>query len=305
MRSAPALLPLALLLLLGSIWGGGTSVHKFISVSGIAPMGAVFWQSFGAAITLVLICVLRRTPIGITRRHLAYYVIVGTLGFTLPNINMLIVLREIPAGTMAVILTSAPLLTYLLALSLRLETVVPLRAFGVACGFVGALLLVLPAGSLPAPEVRPFAVLALLTPLAYVVGNLYADRRRPETGDPLTNATGLLLFSTPLLLVLNLAAGTFHPIWVDFGAPEAAMVGYSILSAFAFVLFFTIVRLSGAVYLSQVGYIITVVGLLVGMVTFGERPSPLMYGAIVLIFAGVAMVNARKAPPAPVAQSAQ
>ncbi len=305
MRAGSALLPLALLLLLGSIWGGGTSVHKFISVSGVAPMAAVFWQSFGATVTLLLICAVRRSPVGLTPRHLAYYVIVGSLGFALPNVNMLFVLREIPAGTMAVVLTSAPLLTYLIALAMRYESVVPIRAFGVASGFIGALLLVLPESSLPAPEARPFAVLALFTPATYVIANLYAERRRPQTGDPLTNAAGMLLFSTPFLLVLNLGTGTFHPIWADFGAAEAAMLAYSVLTAGALVLFFAIVRLSGAVYLSQVGYIISVVGLLVGMVTFGERPSPLMYAAVALIFAGVAMVNSRKAPPAPAAQSAQ
>ena len=305
MRPGSPLLPLALLLILGSIWGGGTSVHKFVSISGISPLGAVFWQSCGAAITLLLICAVRRTPIGWSKSHLIYYAVVGSLGFALPNANMLFVLREIPAGTMAVLLTSAPVLTYLIALTLRYETFAALRAVGVAFGFAGALLLVLPSGSLPSPAARPFALLVLFTPFAYVVANLFAERRRPESGDPLTNAAGMLLLSTPLLLVLNLIAGSFHPIWADFGSAETAITGYSILSAMAFILFFTIVRLSGAVYLSQVGYIVTVVGLLVGMATFGERPTPLNYAAIALIFVGVAFVNARKAAPTAAPQSAR
>ncbi len=305
MRSGSALLPLALLLLLGSIWGGGTSVHKFVSVSGIAPLGGVFWQSFGATVVLLLICTVRRTPIGWSRRHIAYYGIVGAFGFALPNANMLFVLREIPAGTMAVILTSAPVMTYLFALAIRTESVVPARAIGVTLGFVGAMVLVLPGGSLPTPDARPFALLALLTPFAYVAANLYAERGRPETGDPLTNAAGMLAFATPLLFVANMAAGTFHPLWADFGAVEAAMLGYSILTALTFFLFFKIIQMSGIVYLSQVGYVVTVVGLGVGMITFGERPTPLNYAAIALIFAGVALVNFGKRTPAAAPQSAR
>ena len=44
-------------------------------------------------------------------------------------------------------------------------------------------------------------------------------------------------------------------------------------SSAAYVLYFQIIRMAGPVYLSQVGYLVVSIGVLAGMLIFGERHS--------------------------------
>jgi len=90
---------------------------------------------------------------------------------------------------------------------------------------------------------------------------------------------------------MALSTGSFHEIWIDFDAPDYVIVGYGMVTVATFVLFYTIVSLAGAVYLAQVGYIVVLSGVGWGALFFGERPSVWLWVAVVLVFAGVALVN--------------
>lgn len=293
-RLAVRVLPIAILLVLGTIWGGGTSINKFISLAGVPPIGAVFWQTFGAGLVLLVISRARGRRLRVSPRHLRYYLIAGLLGIAVPASNMLFVLGRIPAGTMAVIVTLAPMLTYLGAMLTGVEKPSLRRAVGIALGLIGALVLVVPGGGLPAAGILGFLLLAFVTPACYAAGNVYADLRRPTDADSMTLAAGTLLAAAASLLVVAVPSGRFHPLWADFGLVDILIIGYSGLTAVAFLLFFVLLRLAGPVFLSQAAYIITVTGIGWGMLVFGERLSAWIGLAVVLIFAGVTLVNSRR-----------
>lgn len=46
-RPSPGWLPLAMLLLLGTLWGASFSISKIAIQAGVTPLGYAFWQSFG------------------------------------------------------------------------------------------------------------------------------------------------------------------------------------------------------------------------------------------------------------------
>ena len=56
--------------------------------------------------------------------------------------------------------------------------------------------------------------------------------------------------------------------------------------------------MAGAVYLGQVGYLVTLFGVLWGVLFFGETPSAWLWVAVVLVATGVALVNLGKPKPA-------
>jgi len=288
------MLPLVLLLALGSLWGLSPAFTKFLALEGIPPIGAVFWQTLIAGIGLLAMCRIRRVAIGLSRRHLFYYGVMGAAGIALPNSNMVFVLGHIPAGLMSVIIVTAPVITYVVAVAIRLEIIDARRAGGVALGFAGAAVLVLPSGSLPSPEMLPFALLAFITPLAWALTNVYAEAARPHGADPMTLAMGTMFAAAITSLIAALATGSFHPIWRDFGIGDQALIGYGLITILTFFLYFTVVSLSGAVYLAQVGYITTLMGLGWGAWFYGEEPSAWLWLAVVLVFGGVALVNIGK-----------
>lgn len=291
---AVPLLPLILLLALGSLWGLSPAFTKFLALEGIPPIGVVFWQTLIAGTGLLVMCRVRGVAIGLSRRHLVFYGVMGAAGVALPNSNMVFVLGHIPAGLMSVIIVTAPVITYVIAVAIRLEIIDARRAGGVALGFIGAALLVLPKGSLPSPEMLPFALLAFITPLAWALTNVYAEAARPPGADPMTLAMGTMFAAAIASLIAALVSGSFHPIWRDFGIGDQALIGYGLVTIVTFFLYFTVVSLSGAVYLAQVGYITTLMGLGWGAWFYGEEPSAWLWLAVVLVFGGVALVNLGK-----------
>lgn len=285
------LLPIILLLVLGAFWSLGPSATKFGATHGVPPIGLVFWQTFIAGNLLFLICLIWKIPIDFDRRHLKYYAVMGTIGVAFPNSNMVFVMRDLPAGLMSVLIVTAPLITYLIALSVRLERFRLMRAGGVLLGLSGVAVLVLPKGSLPSPELLPLALLAIVTPALWAASNVFAETGRPAKGNNISLAMGTMYVAAATSLLMALSTGSFHEIWIDFDAPDYVIVGYGMVTVATFVLFYTIVSLAGAVYLAQVGYIVVLSGVGWGALFFGERPSVWLWVAVVLVFAGVALVN--------------
>lgn len=290
-RTTHRLLPIGLLVLLGCVWSLGPSATKFAAINGVPPIGMVFWQTFIAGTLLWLICLIWRIPVRLERKYLGYYGVMGFVGVALPNTNMVFVMRDLPAGLMSVLIVTAPLLTYLIALTVRLEHFRWMRAGGVLLGLAGVAVLVLPKGSLPSPDLLPLALLAIVTPALWAASNVFAEVARPKAGNNIALAMGTMYVAAATSLIMALATGSFHDIWVDFDIVDWVIVGYGVVTVATFVLFYTIVTMAGAVYLAQVGYVVTLTGVGWGAWFFGEQPSVWLWVSVVLVFAGVALVN--------------
>ncbi|MDH3737977.1 MAG: DMT family transporter [Alphaproteobacteria bacterium] len=290
-RATTPFLPLILLLALGSLWGLSPAFTKFLALEGIPPIGAVFWQTLIAGCGLLIMCRIRRVAIELDRKYLVYSGVMGAVGIALPNSNMVFVVGHIPAGLMSIIIVTAPVITYVVAVAIRLELVDTRRAAGVFLGLIGVAVLVLPRGSLPSPEMLPFALLAFITPTAWALTNVYAEAARPRGTDAMVLAMGTMFAAAITALVAALATGQFHPIWQDFAIGDQALIVYGLITVGTFFLYFTVVLLAGAVYLAQVGYITVIMGLGWGAWFYGEEPSAWTWLAVVLVFAGLALVN--------------
>jgi drug/metabolite transporter (DMT)-like permease len=267
---------------------------KYVVTSGVPPFGYAFWQTFGGGCVLLIINLARKRPPPGTFRHMLFYVAVGWTGSGIPTANMYLVLSKIPVGLMAIALTTVPLITYGLSLGVRIERFDVLRAAGISAGFIGAMMILLPRGSLPDPAILPFVALAFLTPFSYSISGVYASVRRPADVDSLHVACGTLLAASMLMLPVSLATGTFYPIWEKLDFVNGLILAHIMTTAFSFFLYFTLLRLAGAVYFSQVTYIITGTAVTLGILFFAETHSTWIWGALVVIVAGVALVNLRQ-----------
>lgn len=291
---AQQLLPILMLLALGALWGANPTFSKSLGRQGLSPFGVVFWQTFIAGLILAAICLVRRTPIPLHGKALAYYVFIGGVGTALSYAILVLVVGHLPAGFAAVLVVLSPLLTYLFAVLVRLETIRVLAALGTVVGFLGAALLVVPQGSLPSPAALPYALLALLIPAGYASANVYAEWGRPAGAENVALAAGTMLAAAFAMGVLGLAHGSFHAAWAAPAHTQLLLLAYGATSASAFLLFFAIITRAGAVYLGQVGYLVTLAGIGWGMLIFGERHSHWLWLAVAVIFAGVALVNLGK-----------
>jgi drug/metabolite transporter (DMT)-like permease len=297
MPAGPArLLPLALLVMLGSLWGLGFSLAKIATNGGVAPLAYSFWQSAGAGTVLSIVVLARGTRVRLTPRHLWFYLLMGITGFSIPNVIIVLCVSHLPVGIAAVVVPLSPLFTCAMAFAIGIEGLSPARLGGLALGLLGAALIVLPAGSLPSPDQAPWALLATATPMFYALGNIIAAQLRPRDLDSLTLAAAVHVINAAVLGPVVVLGGFFHPLWPPFPAHELAVMGQIAIASIGSVLFLEIVRMAGPVFLSQAAYIVTVTGILWGMALFGERHGPTVWAAMAAIFAGVVLVQRSAAP---------
>ncbi|MGH6962786.1 MAG: DMT family transporter [Dongiaceae bacterium] len=292
--AGPALLPLGMLLALGVIWGLSFPVAKIAAKYGVPALGYVAWQTLGAGAILLIVCLLRGTPPRLSWKSCRYYAFSGFYGIAFPNVVLQLAIAEMPAGIAAIIVNTTSLLTYGLALAFAMERFRWLHLTGLGCGFAGALLLLLPKASLPTPEMAGWVAFGFITPFSYAIANIFNTRHRPASDGSLAIACGTLFGAACWVVPMALAFDQFHAVGSPLGAGDAAILAQVLISSIAYILVFEVLRLAGAVYFSQVGYIVALTALGWGMLFFGERHSAWIWAAMALIFAGLFLVNRRR-----------
>lgn len=289
------LLPVALLLLMGTLWGLGFSLAKLATNGGVAPFAYSFWQAAGVGAVLSLVVAARRGRVQTAPRFLRFYLLMGLTGFLIPNLIIILCVAHLPVGIAAVVVPLSPIFTCALAFAIGMEGISAARVGGLALGLLGTALIVLPAASLPSPEQAPWALLATATPLFYAIGNIIAARLRPPDIDSLTLAAAVHVINAVILAPVVLLGGFFHPLWPPLAVHDLAILGQTAIGCIGSVLFLELVRRAGPVFISQAGYIVTVTGVLWGMALFGERHGPTVWAAMAAILGGVLLVQ-RGAP---------
>lgn len=291
--SRSSFLPLLILLAAGTGWGLGVSLNKFGSANGIRPIGYLFWLAVGAGLVSFVICVARGKLPRISREHLRYYFLTAATRTASANFILYTVVQHIPAGVMSVILGTAPIFTYALSLSFRMEPFNLARLIGIVVGLIGVVLFVVPRESLPDPSMAWWVAAALGAPILYAIANIIIDRQRPAEGDSITFAAGMLWASAVLVLPVALLMGDFYVLWPPISWAEIALFTHMAISGLAFFGLFELIRIAGPTYASQLTYIVTLTGILFGMLMFGEVHSIWVWAATAFVLGGVALVNAQ------------
>ena len=290
----PLIIPLGMIVALGSLWGLAFSFSKMAANGGGHPVSYTFWQGLGAGLAVAAICRIRGLRVPMNRQYLRYYFTIGLIGIALPNVNLVAAIAHLPAGVMVLTIPFVPLMTYLIAIGLKVERFAWLRFAGVLCGLAGVALIVLPEASLPDPDAAYWFLLALATPLLYAATNVSAAYLRPPDSKSLPLAGGMLLAAATILAPVVFAMDVLYIPKLPGGAAEIGIAGQIVISSIAYLIFFEVLRLAGPVFMSFSGYIVSLTGIGWGVLIFGESHSPWIWGAALLIFTGLALVNLRR-----------
>lgn len=282
---------LSLLILLGFIWGSGYSIARYVMTHGVAPIGYSFWQCLGPAVLLGL---LSWKDLIFDAKHLKFYFLCGLVGLAIPNTNMYYMSSHLPAGLLAVIVNTVPVMIYPLALLAKQEKFNKIRFVGVLSAVVGILCLVIPKAEFShiATTQIGYIFMALLTPFCFAFFTLFINPTRPKDSKPLSLAAGMLMTATLLLTPWVIKTHGFY----DFsgGSINNSLILLEILlSSLGYVLFFTLLKIAGPVYYSLVDGVVAMTGLFWGKVVFKESFGLLSLMAIGLILLGIVLVNLR------------
>jgi len=289
------ILSLSLLLLLGFIWGTGYSIARFALTHGVPSFGYSFWQSVGPAILLSLFAFKQnKSNTKISVPHIRYYLIAGLTGIVIPNTNMYFAAPHLPAGLLAVVVNTVPIIAYPLALLARVELFHWTRLAGVFLALLGLMCLVLPKTSLPSHEMVPWVLSVLLTPFSFAFSAVYIARYRPINTDSTSLAAGTLICSSLFLLPFVFYSHSFYALHFPLTLPDAVILLEIILSSIGYILFFQFIKIAGPVYYSLVDTIVSLTGLMWGYIIFHEKLNQWTATAVLFILFSLILVTKRQ-----------
>ena len=282
---------LPLVVLLGILWGTAFPVIRVGIVAGAPPLFFAAARYALTAIALVLIALVARAGPPRLGNLLPSALFGGLLMIGLYG-GLLYVGEESTSGGLAAVLTaSAPLASALFGYRL-----LPGERFGrwglagLCVGFVGVGLLVLPQLGLPSSGglVGPgFVVVAVL---AFAAGSVLL-RRSSRAAPGLWTLS--LQFAIAGAFVGALGLLTREPVTLGSGGTVLPALGFLVVfpGILGYSLYFHIHHAAGPTRANVVGYVNPVTGVLVGLVVFGEVVTGVEIGGLLLIAAGLFLLQ--------------
>lgn len=250
-----------------------------------------------AAVLLSLLAWLMRAPWPRQPRLIAHITVAGLLvhaGY-LGGVFYAIA-HGMSAGVVSIIVAVQPLLTAALAGRLLGERVGLRQWLGLALGLLGVLLVVW--SRLSAEASPPALAAALIALLAITAGTLYQKRFCPNSD---IRTAGTIQYVTSGLVLWALAAG-FESRQIQWSGEFVFALAWLVLvlSVGAVGLLFALIRHGAASRVASLFYLAPPMTAVFGYLLFHETLSPAALLGLLVVMAGVLLVNlpARAAPPA-------
>jgi drug/metabolite transporter (DMT)-like permease len=281
----------SLLGVLSVLWGGSFFFNG-LALKELPPLTLVFLRVFLAA--LILLPLVRAYRIGLPNGLAGWKPFFAVAFFNNVVPFSLIVMGQtfIASGLASILNATTPLFTVIVMAVAGEEKLFARRVGGVTVGLIGVI--ILRGGlSLEAPGQAIGVLLCLAAAASYGVAALLA-RRRLANSPPLANAIFQLLASSAMMSVV---AGIAEHPWT-LPMPGAltwfAVIGLAALStALAYIVFFQILRRSGATNVMLVTLLIPVTAILLGYLVLGESISRREIAGALVIGSALLLIDGR------------
>jgi drug/metabolite transporter (DMT)-like permease len=281
-----------LLILLAALWGG-SFFFAAVALREVGPLTVVISRVLIAAILLHLFILLAGLRMPRDTRTWVAFLGMGLLNNIIPFSLIFWGQTHIASGLASILNATTPLFTVVIAHVLtHNEKLTAGRTLGVLIGFAGVVVMI-GADLLQGLGNNLLAQLAVLgAAVTYGFASVYGRRFRQLP--PICTAAGQVTTSTivmlPVALLLERPWSLPMPGWQTFAA--LALLG-ALCTAFAYGLYFRILRTAGSTNISLVTFLVPVSALLLGMLILGERLEPKHFLGMALIGVGLAAIDGR------------
>lgn len=285
----------SLLAVLSILWGGSFFFNG-AALRELPPLTLVFLRvALGAAILLPL---LRMQGIGFPKGMHGWkpFVAIGLLNNVIPFALIVISQTFIPSGLASILNATTPLFAVMVMATAGEEILQARRVAGVALGLAGVIIL-RGWGIETKPGQGLGILLCLGGALSYGFAAL-AARRLLKDSPPLGTATFQLMASTVMMAIV---AGAVEQPW-KLPMPGVttwfAVLGLAGLStALAYIVFFQIIRRSGATNVMLVTLLIPVTAIFLGSLVLGEPVSMREIAGAIIIGSALLVIDGRVLSP--------
>jgi len=285
----PTLVDVAKLIFVGAIWGGA---FLFISIAlrDFEPISLATWRvTLGAAVLIaVALLIGQKLPTG--RRNWRLIFIVGFLNSAVPFFLISWGQQFISSAESALLVAMGTFVSLLLShFTSEDERINRPRVIGVSIGFIGVMILVFwellesGTGNLPGQ----LAVMA--AGCSYAISSVVSRRltHLPMISTSAVTMASACLYMIPLAFMLE------NPLPADVETASVIALVYLgvVATAFGFTLRFFIIRANGAVFMSQVGYLVPLFGVIWSGLYFADAINLQTLISLGMILLGIAVTR--------------
>ena len=287
----------ALLGLLGLIWGGSFFFAR-VAVAHVPPFTLVLLRLGLAALALHLYLCGRHGIYPALAGRWREFLLMGLINNAIPHAFIFLGQTHIGAGLAAILNATTPVWTVIIAnVATEDEKLSAAKFAGCLLGLAGTVVLIGPsalAGLLgTAGDVPLWAlVLPVLAAISYGFSATYGKRFR-NLAPPVT-AAGQLTASTLIMLPVAVLVDMPWTMPMPPLTTVLAILGLALVStAYAYILFFRIMAEAGATNTSLVTLLVPPSAILLGYLFLGEMLQATDVGGMLLIAAGLAILDGR------------
>lgn len=258
-----------------------------IALVDFTPVAVAAYRIILAAVLLLMICFWRGQRIALKPNTVALLAAIGVLNSVVPFSLIGWGQLSIDSSTTGILLASSPFATLLMShFMTRDDRFAWNKLLGLVLGFAGVCVL-LSRGLEQGSGTFTGMLAVVLAGCCYSLASILI--RRLSSVPSLALAAGTLvagsLIMMPLLLLIN------SPWQQEYSAGSASALLFLAIgpTAVGYVLRAQIVKLNGAVFMSNVGYLIPVFAVFWGWLLLGDTPTASMLIALGLILSGIAL----------------
>jgi drug/metabolite transporter (DMT)-like permease len=275
---------------LGLFWGLSQSLYKQMAVLGMPPSHVIAYTGFGVGAGLMLAARLTKTPLQLTSKIL-WFGFGCALLLNIPFVTGLYVIRHLPAAEMAIIVSTAPLFNYTIALLTGRENAVPRRLLAVVAGFVSSAVLILSRDGMLSGQISWWTIFAFSTPILYTAYNWFAAHYWPKNADVYSIGAAESFWSgliaIPFMLYFEAPWSSETPALFAYWTVVLAGIIWTIER----IAFFTLIRDKGAVYTIQAVYISTPAAVLFGIFFYGGGSDLWLWVSLAILMVALWLNN--------------
>ena len=283
----------SILILLGIGWGLSFSLARMSTEGGMHPIAITYWTCLVSTIALCLYCVITHKAIPISKNYLYLYIVCGLLGTVIPGTLYFYAAAYVSAGVLSITIATVPLSTYAGAILFDIEKISLPRIMGLFLGVVSILLLVMPNSDETTNESAIWICVMVLAATCYSAENLIVAIKTPLSSNVVVLVTGMMIASTFILAPIVLLTGTYSALTFPFDRSTLAIVGMGIITSVAYGAFYYLLYRAGPVFASQSAYLITLSGVIWGIIIYRETHSIWIWLSLTVMLGALMLVKPR------------
>jgi drug/metabolite transporter (DMT)-like permease len=277
------------LAILSLIWGASFLLIK-IAVESIPPLPLATARMAVGAICLYLFLKIRGDGMPRIGKEWVPFLVLGVSYALLPAILISYGEKSMSSGLTSVLNSTVPIMTVILAHFLVDEQLTTDRAIGIAVGFIGVIMVLLPAlgGGVQASLTGPIAV--VLAALLIALATIYA-RKYQKGVPPVKTSTGMM--ATAAIVGLPLVVIFEEPLRMRPSTESLlALVALGVFcSAIAFLLYYWLVANRGATYASLVMFTQPPVAIILAAIFLGSVVKWTTIAGMAIILLSIAIMD--------------